>query len=166
MPFFLCTASFMSLPKCKTFLYGKKQNNAWVEAWKCGLHTLHCYKYTTQRQIMNKSKNTHTQNTFTSNNSPLRSLVYFPPISDDWYLPTFVSLCNCVLCTARCPQCEYTLAVAWICDLTKIYLSTMFLTIVLQGSLGETLREVKPTFFFGVPRYPLPFTVYVHAQRC
>ena len=26
-----------------------------------------------------------------------------------------------------------------------------------QGSLEETLREVKPTFFFGVPRYTLSF---------
>ena len=63
----------------------------------------------------------------------------------------------------------YKLVVACVLDLThlcKIYLSTMFLTIASQGSLGETLREVKPTFFFGVPRYPLFFTVCVHAQRC
>jgi len=31
---------------------------------------------------------------------------------------------------------------------------SIILTIVLQGSLKVTLREVKPTFFFGVPRYP------------
>ena len=34
-----------------------------------------------------------------------------------------------------------------------------------QGSLGETLREVEPTFFFGVPRYPLLFVLHVRARR-
>ena len=31
---------------------------------------------------------------------------------------------------------------------------TVVLIILPQGALGNTLREVHPTFFFGVPRYP------------
>ena len=44
---------------------------------------------------------------------------------------------------------------------TSYHKFTVALMISTQGTLGQTLREVKPTFFFGVPRYffSLPYHI-------
>ena len=99
-------------------------SNKTLHGW--GPRNMACIQHVTYKDrsstMTNKSKMTITTIACTSNMfySQLSLLVYLLCISDDRYLPTFVSRWNCVLCTVRCPQCEFKLVVAWVWDLTHL----------------------------------------------